>query len=315
MSQIPVKALNSNANIPVVGYGTFKATDDEKLSAAIKEAIKNGYRAIDCAWVYRNEAIIGKALKEAMQEFNLKRSDFFITGKIWNTHHSKKLVRKCFDESLNNLQLDYLDLLLCHWPFGYAENTGKEPFPSDDDGKMRFSDVHYLQTYQAMEELVQEGKVKIIGLSNFSIQQVKDVMDNCTIKPSVNQFEINPYCPNFELVEFCQNNGLVVEGYAPLGASDRAWSKTEDPKVLENDVILRLADKHKKTPAQISIKWVLQRNIVVLVKSVTSSRIKENIDVFDFELDESDMQAINNINQNFRYYVIPAAKEHPFYPF
>lgn len=168
MSQIPVKALNSNDTIPVIGYGTFKvkiksfkfcfknirigaiiqATDDEKLSAAIKEAVKNGYRAIDCAWVYRNEATIGKALKEAMQEFNLKRSDFYITGKIWNTHHSKGLVRKCFEESLNNLQLDYLDLLLCHWPFGYAENTGKEPFPIDDNGKMRFSDIHYLETYE-----------------------------------------------------------------------------------------------------------------------------------------------------------------------
>jgi diketogulonate reductase-like aldo/keto reductase len=259
----------------------YKANDEEKLIVAIKEAIKVGYRHIDCAWVYRNEHAVGKALKQAIEESNgeLKREDFFITGKIWNTHHSRDMVGKCLQESLNNLRVDYLDLLLMHWPFGYAENTDKEPFPFDDNGKMRYSDIHYLETYKRMEELCREGKAKSIGVSNFNIEQIDDLWDKCEIKPVVNQFEVNVYNQNRDLIKHCQNKGIIITAYAPLGANDRAWMKPEDPVVLQNEIILRLAQKYNRTPAQIAIKFVLQQDLVVLVKSVTPSRLHENLNV------------------------------------
>ena len=236
---------------------------------------------MDCAWVYRNEQAVGKALKQSIDESNgaLKREDFFITSKIWNTHHSRDLVDKNVKETLENLGIDYLDLLLLHWPFGYAENTGKEPFPFDDNGKMRYSDVHYLESYKRMEELCKEGKAKSIGLSNFNIEQVDDVLKNCEISPVVNQFEVNIYNQNRDLIKHCQSKGLAVTAYAPLGASDRAWMKPEDPVVLKDELVLSLSKKYNRTPAQIAIKYVLQQNIVVLVKSVTPSRLEENLKV------------------------------------
>ena len=298
---VPSKQFSNSLQIPVIGFGTFKvkltklyisiislgfctffeANDEAKLIEAIKEAIKIGYRHLDCAWAYRNEASVGKALKEAIEESNgqLKREDFFITSKIWNTHHSKPLVRKCLQETLDSLNVDYLDLLLVHWPFGYAENTGKEPFPFDDNGKMRYSDIHYLETYKAMEELCKEGNVKSIGISNFNIEQVDDILNNCEIKPVVNQFEVNIYNQNRDLINHCHNKGIVVTAYAPLGANDRGWMKPEDPIVLENEIILRLSKKYNRTPAQICINWIIKQGLVVLVKSVTPSRLQENLNV------------------------------------
>lgn len=215
-------------------------------------------------------------------------------------------MRKCLQETLENLQTTYLDLLLIHWPFGYAEQTGKEPFPFDDNGKMRYSDIHYLETYSEMEELLKEGKVRHIGLSNFNIKQVEDVLNNCIIRPVVNQIEVNIYNQNIDLINYCQQNGLLIEGYAPLGANDRSWSKPEDPKVLEDKVLNEIATKYERSVAQIAIKWALQRDIVVLAKSVTPSRIKQNKDVFDFELSDEDMRRIAVIDTRFRYYrVLP----------
>jgi diketogulonate reductase-like aldo/keto reductase len=284
MTQIPTKKLSSGVDFPVVGLGTYKAdrSKPDQLSNAIKAAIKSGYRHFDCALCYENEDIVGTALRDAIKESNgqLKREDFFIVSKLWNTYHSKEEVPKCIQKQLDSFGLDYLDLYLMHWPFGFKEATG-ELYPTSDDGvnPIAYSNIHYLETYTAMEELVRQGKVKSIGVSNFNIEQLTDVLANCKVKPVTNQFEVHPYCQNTELIEFCQKNGVIVTNYAPLGAPDRGWLQKDDPIVLEDPVILNLAKKYNKTPGQICLRWAIQRDLVTIPKSVTPSRIQENIEV------------------------------------
>lgn len=189
----------------------------------MKSAIRNGYRHFDCAHIYFNEQHIGKAIRDAIAESNgaLKREDFFITSKCWNTYHSRERVHLCLDQILERLGLEYLDLYLMHWPMGFKEDAGD--YPLGQDGKLIPSDVHYLETYKALEECLRNGKTKSIGVSNFNIKQLEDVLANCDIKPVCNQFEVNPLFQNTELIEFCQNKNIVVVAYAPLGAPDRAW--------------------------------------------------------------------------------------------
>jgi diketogulonate reductase-like aldo/keto reductase len=318
VDEIPKKRLSNGLEIPCIGLGTFKAeaSEAEKLSTAIKEAIKSGYRHIDCAFAYANESIIGKALHESIQESNgkLKREDFFIVSKLWNTFHSKQEAPKGLEKTLKDLQLNYLDLYLIHWPYGMAEGTGKI-FPTSEQGEALFSDVHYLETYEAMEEFYRQGKIKAIGLSNFNPQQIQDVLDHCKIRPVVCQFEVHPYLYNHEWIDFCQKNDLQVINYSPLGASDRSWGKPDDPILLKDQVILDLAKKHNKSAGQICLRWAIQRNLIPIPKSVTPKRIKENINIFDFELTQDEMDSIKKLDKGFRYYREAHATERKLYPF
>jgi diketogulonate reductase-like aldo/keto reductase len=304
--------------IPLIGLGTFRTADDKSgLINAIKHAIKIGYRHIDGAWLYSNEDVIGQAIKEAIEESEgkLKREDLFLVSKVWNTFHSKDLVRKCLDETLKNLGVDYIDLYLVHWPMGFAENTGLGAFPKDVEGNRLYSDVHYLETYKAMEELLKEGKIKQIGVSNFNISQLQDVLNNCEIKPVNNQIEVNPYLQNDKLIEFCQKNKIAVSAYGPIGAGQKSTTKPDLPILLENGTIVNLGKKYGKSPAQICLRWCLQRNIIVLPKSVTPSRIEDNFQIFDFNLNDQDMLEIKGLNQNYRNYGVEMLSNHKFYPF
>jgi len=307
--------FSNGLEIPVLGLGTYKEENEEVLIKAIKSAIQSGYRHFDCAHIYFNEQHIGKAIRGSFAESNgsLKREDFFITSKCWNTFHSTQKVHLCLDQIIERLGLEYLDLYLIHWPMGFKEDAGD--YPMGEDGKMIASDVHYLDTYKAMEECVRNGKAKSIGLSNFNIQQIQDVLNNCTIRPVCNQFEVNPLFRNEELVQFCQKNDIVVVAYAPLGAPDRAWLKSEDPVPLQHPIVLNLAKKHNKSPAQIILRWLLQRNIVVIPKSVNPGRIEENSKIFDFTLSDEDAAEFNNFKDQFRFYKFEVSDNHPFYPF
>lgn len=197
---------------------------------------------------------------------------------------------------------------------GFQEGTTDYPM---ENGKMIPSDVHYTETYKAMEELVTLGKVKSIGISNFNIEQVKDILNICKIRPVCNQFEVNPLWQNEELVNFCQSENINVVAYAPLGAPDRGWRNSNDPIPLEHPLILDIAKKYNKSPAQVILRWLIQRNIIVIPKSVTPSRIEENSRIFDFELNAEDMQVFKDSfkDQQFRFYVFDVADNHPFYPF
>lgn len=326
---VEIKSIkfSNSLEFPMVGLGTFRTSEDkEGFKKALKYALKIGYRHIDGAWLYKNEEAIGEAVSEAIQESNgqLKRSDIFYVSKCWNTFHSRDEVKKTLNDSLNKLGFDYIDLYLIHWPMGFKEGTG-EPFPRDpaNPETRLYSDVHYLETYQGLEDLVREGKVKSIGVSNFNISQLQEILNNCEIKPVNNQIELSPYLHNDKLVDFCQKNDIVVSAYGPVGAGSQTTDRPDLPILLENPTILYLSKKHNKTPAQICLRWAIQRNIVVLPKSITPSRILENAQIFDFTLSHEDMNKIKEINYNFRnygvehlelYYGIEITK-HKFYPF
>lgn len=190
-----------------------------------------------------------------------------------------------------------------------------EAFPKDSDGKTIFSDVSYIETYKALENLQKLGKAKSIGVSNFNIKQLQDIFDNCESKPVNNQVELNPYLQNEELVEFCQKNGVVVSCYGPIGARAMLTDKNDVPILLEDETILKIAGRHNKSPAQVCVRWGIQRNLVMIPKSVTPSRIEENFQVFDFNLTDEEMLEIKAINKNFRVYGVESLKEHKYYPF
>lgn len=320
MSQsVEIKSLKMSNGIefPMIGLGTFRSVgNDEGFIAAIKAAIKSGYRHFDLAWLYGNEDVVGKALKESIDESNgtLKREDLFLVSKVWNTHHSKEQVGVCLNETLTNLQVDYIDLYLVHWPMGFKEQTGSA-FPKDENDKTIFSDVNYLETYKAMEELMKLGKIKSIGVSNFNIKQLEDVLANCEIKPVNNQVEVNPYLQNDELIEFCQKKQIVISCYGPIGAGQKSTSNPDIPIILENEVIVKIGKKYNKSPAQVCIRWGIQRNLVMLPKSVTPSRILENAQVFDFTLSDEDMLEMKGLNHNMRVYGVESLKSHKYYPF
>ena len=261
--------LNNGYEIPKFGFGTYLA-EDKTLIESVKIAINSGYRLIDTAAFYNNESALGFAIKDS----EINRNELFITSKVWNTDRGYKQTKLAFEKSLNNLKLDYLDLYLIHWPAN----------------KKQFSNAKEInaQTWKAMEELYLEGKIKAIGLSNFLPHHIEELKETAQIMPMVNQIEFHPGFAQVELVKYCQKNNIIVEAWSPLGRSDS----------LNNKVIKSLSRKYDKTPAQIILRWIVQQNIIPLPKSTTPSRIIENINIFDFELDNDDIELINNIKES-----------------
>ena len=309
----PLITLNNGEKIPAFGLGTWKSKPGEVKEAVKYALLEAGYRHIDCAFVYGNEAEVGEALREVLESGKLKREDIFITSKCWNTYHSEAKVMECCKKTLKNLNLDYLDLYLIHWPMGYQE--GGENFPLNPDGSLIFSSVDYVETWKGMEAVQRAGLSKSIGVSNFNSQQLTRILENCTIKPAMNQFEIHPYLNQIGLVEFCRSKGIAVTAYSPLGSPDRPWAKPDDPSLMEDSRVKKIAEKYKKSPAQILLRFGFQRNIIVIPKSVTPSRIAENIKIFDFSLTDEEMKTIESFNRNWRVCVLEKAKTHPLYPF
>lgn len=261
--------LNNGYEIPKFGFGTYLA-EDKTLIESVKIAINSGYRLIDTAAFYNNESALGFAIKDS----EINRNELFITSKVWNTDRGYKQTKLAFEKSLNNLKLDYLDLYLIHWPANKKQfNNAKEI---------------NAQTWKAMEELYLEGKIKAIGLSNFLPHHIEELKETAQIMPMVNQIEFHPGFAQVELVKYCQKNNIIVEAWSPLGRSDS----------LNNKTIKSLSRKYDKTPAQIILRWIVQQNIIPLPKSTTPSRIIENINIFDFELDNDDIELINNIKES-----------------
>lgn len=258
--------LNNGVEMPQLGFGVWQV-DNEEATAAVQTAIEVGYRSIDTAMIYQNEEGVGKAIKNA----GIARDDLFITTKVWNTDHGYEQTLKAFDESLEKLGLEYVDLYLVHWPT-----------PQFDT---------YVDTYKALEKLYNDGRVKAIGVCNFHIEHLERILNECSVKPVLNQVECHPYLSQNELKEFCKKHDIYVEAWSPL---------QQGGEVLQLDSIKAFADSVGKTPAQVVLRWHLQNDTIVIPKSVTPSRIKENFDVFDFELSQEQMATINQLNRNER---------------
>lgn len=312
MSKVPTVKFNNGQTFPLFGLGTWKSKPGE-VGQAVKDAIDIGYRHIDCAHIYGNEAEIGAALKEKFEDGTVKREDLFITSKLWNTMHRPDLVEPAIRTTLTNLGLDYLDLYLVHWPFALKEEG--ELFPVDADGKTAYSDIDYLDTWKAMEEVQKKGLTKSIGVSNFNKRQLERLLANCTIPPATNQIEVHPYLNQKKLIDYCTSKNIVITAYSPLGSPDRPWAKPDDPQLLEDPKIKAIAEKYGKTPAQVVLKYQVQRGCITIPKSVNKGRIQQNFDIWDFELSGEDVALLDTFDCNGRicpYSDAVTHKDHPF---
>lgn len=287
--------LNSGYEMPVVGLGTWRIPED-KAEESVYNAIKLGYRHIDCAYCYENEKEVGLGIKKAIDEGIVKRSDLFITSKLWNNHHAPEHVPQAIKYSLKCLGLTYLDLYLVHFPVAFKFNgVGDDDKGSiKENGKILLANVPLQKTWEAMEKLVKDGLTRSIGVSNYGVCQILDVLSYCKIKPAVNQFELHPFFTRKGLVNECLSNGIHVVAYGSLGSG-------EDDSPLKEKVVVEIAKKHKKTEAQVLLKWAVQIGVLVIPKSNSLNRIKENIDLFSFKLTDDEVKSISALNKNLRY--------------
>ena len=256
--------LHNGVEMPWLGLGVFKVQEGEEVIQSVKAAIQNGYISIDTAAIYGNEEGVGQAIKES----GVPREDLFITTKLWNSEQGYESTLKAFDESMEKLGLDYLDLYLIHWP-------GKDK---------------YKETWKAFEKLYKDGRVRAIGVSNFLVHHLEDLIATAEIKPMVNQVEFHPHLTQEDLRAYCKKEGIQLE----------AWSPLKQGQLLDNPVLKEIAEKHNKSVAQVILRWDLQHGVVTIPKSIKEHRIIENSSIFDFELSAEDMERIDQLNQDSR---------------
>ncbi|KOP77726.1 aldo/keto reductase [Cytobacillus solani] len=260
--------LHNGVKMPWFGIGVFKVEEGPELVNAVKIAIKHGYRSVDTAAIYENEKGVGKGIQEGLKDASISREELFVTSKVWNADLGYESTIAAYEASLKKLGLEYLDLYLIHWPV-----AGK-----------------YKDAWRALETLYKEGRVKAIGVSNFQIHYLEDLMKDAEIKPMINQVECHPRLTQKELKAFCEDNGIQLE----------AWSPLMQGQLLDNEVLQEIANNHNKSVAQIILRWDLQNGVVTIPKSTKEHRIVENANVFDFELTKEEMEIVDGLNQNLR---------------
>ncbi|MFS0786442.1 aldo/keto reductase [Shouchella sp. 1P09AA] len=261
-----IVTLNNQVKMPQLGFGVWKVKNEE-AQPAVAHALQTGYTSIDTAMIYQNEEGVGRAI----QASEIDREDLFITTKVWNADQGFDKTLAAFETSIEKLGLDYVDLYLIHWPT-----------PDFDQ---------YIETYQALEKLYKDGRVRAIGVCNFHIEHLERLLNECDVPPVLNQVECHPYLAQNELRAFCEEHNIYLEAWSPLD---------QGQELLQDEVIVKIAEEQQKTPAQVVLRWHLQRGTIVIPKSVTPSRIEENFNVFHFELTDEHMNAINQLDRNQR---------------
>lgn len=301
--------LRSGAKLPVVGLGMWKVPHDA-CAQLVQDAVSAGYRHFDCACDYGNEKETGDGLRQVFASGACRREDLWITSKLWNTYHRSEHVHLACKKSLADLQLDYLDLYLIHFPITQRFVPIEERYPAgwfyDPDAarpKMEFDKVPLAETWAAMEELQEAGLVKNIGVCNFGTALLRDLLNYANRPPSVLQVESHPYLTQEKLLRFCREQGVAYTAFSPLGAQSyhQLGMADRSDSLLEHAQIKTIAAAHNKTPAQVLLRWGVQRGTAVIPKTAKPERLAENIDVFDFELSAGQMTTISRLNQDRRY--------------
>ena len=263
------RILNDGNSIPCLGYGTFQSPDGEDTSRAVREAIELGYRHIDCAAVYGNEKSVGRGIAQS----GIQRSQLFVTSKVWNDHHGYRETREACEKTLEDMGLDYLDLYLIHWPNPLALRSCWAEKNAE--------------TWQAMEEMQAQGLIRSLGISNFRLHHYEALMKTARVKPVVNQIKLCPGITQPTVAAFCQAEDILLEGYSPLGQGD----------VLETPFLIELGRKYDKTPAQIALRWGLERGYIPLPKSIHRERMAQNAQIFDFSLTEEEVATLAGLKE------------------
>lgn len=311
-------SLNSGHSIPVLGLGTFQATKPGEVGGAVKAAVRAGYRLIDCAAGYGNQAEVGVAVAELIAEGTVKREDLFIVSKLFQTHHvwegDESRCQETLEQTLKDLQLEYLDLYLIHWPFAFGEKKLEKPegvpqplrMPDGSPNPIWSIRMEYLATWRTLEGMVGAGKVRSIGVSNFSTDQLEHLRTSAKVMPAVNQVELHPYLQQQDMMSYCEEKGIIVMGYSPLGSSAQRSPEAHGSTLLAHPVVVEVAEQVGKSVAQVLIRFGLQKypkQLVSIPKSSNPERIAANFEVHDWELSSNAMAKLEGLNCDFRYFM------------
>ncbi len=286
--------------MPALGLGTWLSKRGE-VYAAVREALRIGYRHFDCAFIYANEAEIGNALKDAMRADEVKREELWITSKLWNTEHRLERVQPALEKALKDLQLDYLDLYLVHWPVALKEDARGLPFKPEDFYPI--DDIPMSETWLGMEQVLDKGLCRHIGVSNFNVPKLRRLLSEAKHKPELNQIEMHPFLQQKDLISFAKEQRMLLTAYSPLGARGNppAPGAAPKPDMFQNPVISEIATKYNSHPSQVMIQWAINRGTSVIPKSVNPDRLRSNFEAHKLELSDDDMNRLNDLDRNYRF--------------